>query len=131
MSLDTTKRIVSVQYNNADVPVGAALPVLADPAGTADIASGKQAIDGDGNLLTGTADIPKKQVLVTNLSYYSVTIYYRTLDNNATQALIGSGTSNYRLPNANPVAALHVRDSNVYISVSMDTNGLNIYINNT
>ena len=54
MSLDTTKRIVSVRYNDADIPVGAALPELTNPAFAYDVAEGKEFIDGAGDKKTGT-----------------------------------------------------------------------------
>ena len=56
MSLDTTKRIVSVRYNDADIPVGAALPELTNPADTSNVDSGKEFISGSGEKLVGTSE---------------------------------------------------------------------------
>ena len=47
------------------IETGVQLPVLTNPASAADIASGKEAIDGEGNVLTGTAESGSKTVSVT------------------------------------------------------------------
>lgn len=55
------------------ISTGVELPVLTNPASAADIASGKEAIDGEGNLLTGTASIkPEGSVAIRNRSGQSV-----------------------------------------------------------
>lgn len=91
---------------------GKSLPELTNPATASDIASGKQAIDGDGNIITGegamcvTGNVTAtstSEMTITNLSNYSNGIIY------VKEVIEGTG--------------------NFVLSISFSDNGLISYVN--
>ena len=58
---------------------GTVLPELSNPAGAANIQSGYQAINGDGEVVTGTARIREAVEGTLKVNYSGQRIYYATL----------------------------------------------------